>query len=307
MRIDCPSTTASLVDKKLVQLRNDGGAVALGRVLTLVVLTDEDALEGAIEATNTASHEHPCRVLMVPRDACRACPENTPRLDAEIRVGGDAGASEVIVLRCHGELQQHILEVITPLLLPDAPIVVWWTGVPPDSPADDSVGVIASRRITDCASSADPVASLRDLAAAYQPGDTDLAWARVTGWRGILAAAMDTPPYLPVESVVVEGRLHASRALLAAWLGSCLQCPAEEQESGSELGITRVVLNRAGNATISFERPDGNTVTIRQAGMPDRTISMPIRPLSDALIEELRRLSPDTTYAATLELLARDH
>ena len=66
MIVDLPSTTTSAVNRKLVDLRDKGGAVALGRVLTLVIVTDDGAqAEEAIEAANAASREHPCRVLAV--------------------------------------------------------------------------------------------------------------------------------------------------------------------------------------------------------------------------------------------------
>ncbi len=37
MIVDLPDTTTSAVSKALVKLREEGGAVALGRVLTLVI------------------------------------------------------------------------------------------------------------------------------------------------------------------------------------------------------------------------------------------------------------------------------
>ena len=40
MIIDLPKTTSASVSKKLVQLRNDVGAMTLGRVLTLVIVVD---------------------------------------------------------------------------------------------------------------------------------------------------------------------------------------------------------------------------------------------------------------------------
>ena len=43
------------------------------------------------------------------------------RLDAQIRIGGDAGASEVVVLRAFGEVADDPESLVTGLLLPDAP------------------------------------------------------------------------------------------------------------------------------------------------------------------------------------------
>ena len=105
MIIDLPSTTTSQVNKKLVELRESGGAVALGRVLTLVIVTgDGSEVEKSIQAANVASREHPCRVIVV----ARGLKEAAPRLDAQIRIGGDAGASEVIVLRMPTELAGYV-------------------------------------------------------------------------------------------------------------------------------------------------------------------------------------------------------
>ena len=41
MIVDLPSSTVSAVNKKLVDLRESGGVLALGRVLTLVIITDD--------------------------------------------------------------------------------------------------------------------------------------------------------------------------------------------------------------------------------------------------------------------------
>ena len=56
MILDLPSCTTSTVNKKLVELREKGGVLALGRVLTLVIVTDDGGpVEDAIEAANTAA------------------------------------------------------------------------------------------------------------------------------------------------------------------------------------------------------------------------------------------------------------
>ena len=66
MIVDLPDTTTDVINKKLVDLREEGGAITLGRVLTLVIAPDTEALlEESIEAANAASREHPCRVIVV--------------------------------------------------------------------------------------------------------------------------------------------------------------------------------------------------------------------------------------------------
>lgn len=297
MIIDMPETTTNQVGKRLARLRDEGGAVALGRVLTLVVIADEADIEGAITAANEASHEHPCRVVLVaplPEGADEA------RLDAQIRVGGDAGASEVVVLRAGEPLLEQPDTLVMPLLLPDAPIVVWWPTGGPERPSAHPVGAMAQRRITDTTKADDPTGMLRRLAASYRPGDTDLAWARVTLWRGLIAAAIEQPPFEPVTAVTVEGQEgHTSLDLLAAWLGGKLRCEATVVRVPDVEAITRVVLERK-SGPIVLDRPDGRVVTITQPGKPERRMALPIRSLSEALIEEQRRLDPDEIYGEVL-------
>ena len=45
MIIDLPDTDTGEVAHKLVELRETGGAVALGRVLTLIIVTDDGPAE----------------------------------------------------------------------------------------------------------------------------------------------------------------------------------------------------------------------------------------------------------------------
>ena len=50
MIVDLPETTTNDLNKRITQLREEGGAITLGRVMTLVVAPDsEEILEDAIE------------------------------------------------------------------------------------------------------------------------------------------------------------------------------------------------------------------------------------------------------------------
>lgn len=292
MIIDLPDTTTGALNRKLIALREDGASVSLGRVLTLVVVTEDASIESAISAANDASREHPCRVITIGRSNRRG----TPRLDAQIRVGGDAGASEVIVLRLYGQLADHADSVVVPLLLPDAPLVVWWPQDAPDEPAKDPIGSMAQRRITDAAACKNPLKALQSRAEHHVPGDTDLAWTRITRWRALLAAALDLPPYEPITSAVVTGSADSpSTDLLAAWLRLTLRCPVRRVRGRGRQGLLSVTLTRA-SGTITLERPDGSMAQLAQPGQPDRRISLPPRDDAECLAEELRRLDPDDVY-----------
>ena len=51
MIVDLPNTTTSAISKTLVKIREEGGAVALGRVLTLVIATRLGEEEEATRCT----------------------------------------------------------------------------------------------------------------------------------------------------------------------------------------------------------------------------------------------------------------
>src|SRR5215467_98873 len=188
MTIDLTDTTTSAIHDALRQARLRLGGVASGMVLTLVIVTDEGAQYDAVRAASAAGRQHPCRILVV----IIRRPEQRSRLDAEIRVG-ETSPGETVLLRMYGPLGQHADSVVAPLLLPDTPVVTWWPDIVPPIPAQDPIGALAQRRITDAAGTDSPRDVLSILAAGYQPGDTDMAWTRATPWRSLLAATMDQP------------------------------------------------------------------------------------------------------------------
>lgn len=297
MIISLDGTTSAAVGSTLVELREQGGAVALGRVLTLVILANGGDIEPAVEAANRASREHPCRVVVIePGDGRRKA-----GLDAEIRVGGDAGASEVVILRPRGDARHGVNTLVIPLLLPDAPIVAWWPTGAPEDPAHDPIGQIAGRRITDVAELPDPIGRLRALADTYTPGDTDLSWARTTLWRGLSAGIAEAAPGAKITGVIVRGdSARPATHLLAGWFAAMLRCKTRVEHDKTTTVISEVELRRD-IGTVTMSRPEGaGMVTITADGEPKRQVAMTKRPLQDCLMEDLRHLDPDEIYARTL-------
>lgn len=293
MIVELPNTTTSKITKEIVKMREQGGVVTLGRVLTLVVITRNGLEEEAIAAANLASREHPCRIIVLAAGSESA----ETRLDGEIRVGGDAGASEVIVLRGYGELAAENESVVSALLLPDAPIVAWWPNGAPESPSQSPVGRIAHRRITDSANAADPRDALKHIAGTYAAGDTDLAWTRLTNWRIQLAAALEHyDDANPITGLEVEGASDSpSTLLLASWLHRALNVPIAVVEDPRGTGIRTVVIERE-NGNVKLTRPGSTEAVLTQPGQPEQQISLPRRSLQDCLAEELRRLDPDEVF-----------
>lgn len=300
MKIDLTDTTASKINNALVQGRRSIGAPAVGMVLTLVVVTDEEHAYDALKSADEASREHPSRKLVVIKRVSRSARDRAKaRLDAEVRVGGDAGTGETVILRLYGEVADHAQSVVLPLLLPDAPVVVWWPVASPLNPEKDPLGVLGQRRVTDTYSAEDPIGELAERAANYTPGDTDLAWTRTTPWRSMLAAALDQQA-VEVTAAEVEGEAYnPSGELLAMWLADRLGVTATRTVSDGP-GLTAVRL-RTKHGIITLDRPDGSLATLSMQGQPDRAVALKRRDTAELLAEELRRLDPDVSYESALK------
>ncbi|WP_330263349.1 glucose-6-phosphate dehydrogenase assembly protein OpcA [Streptomyces griseorubiginosus] len=299
MKIDLTDTTASKINKALVQGRRAIGTPAVGMVLTMVIVTDEENAYDAIKAAEEASHEHPSRTLVVIKRHARTVRDRmSSKLDAEVRVGADAGTGETVILRTYGEVSDHADSVVLPLLLPDAPVVVWWPVDAPENPAKDPLGALAQRRITDLYAVEDPLAVLETRVRSYAPGDTDLAWTRLTPWRSMLAAALDQARAQIISGAVEAEADNPAAELLARWLEARLKVKIDRVVTAGPV-VTAVRLGTA-NGEIVIDRPEGPLATLSLPGQPSRTLALKVRSTSELIAEELRRLDADEMYAVAL-------
>ncbi|MBU6213027.1 MAG: glucose-6-phosphate dehydrogenase assembly protein OpcA [Actinomycetales bacterium] len=299
MRLE--DTTVAAISEAIREEKSRKGAIAVGMVLTLIVVADEADQADALHAASAAASEHPMRILgIIPRPG-----RTEAQLDAEISVAGADGPGEVIALRLRGAMAAHTASVALPLLVPDAPVVVWWASDAPKSPVKDPLGQLARRRITDASLAGRSRAELQVHATQYAPGDTDLAWTRTTPWRALLAAALDRPHARVTGAEVHASRSNPSAPLLAAWLHSCLGVPVTMRASRGP-GLTAVHLH-TDTGDISITRPDGTKAILQVPGYPASEVALRRRETRDLLLEELRRLDPDEVYAQALALSPQFH
>jgi glucose-6-phosphate dehydrogenase assembly protein OpcA len=295
MAVTLTDTNSAKISAALIKARRSAGSPAMGMVLTLIIVCDESEYESALQASMEAGREHPSRILL-----CVTGHGRTTSLDAEVRIG-EGTPGEVVVIRMRGAVAAHPASVIRPLLLPDSPVVIWWPGKFPANPATDELAQLAVRRLTDAAAAARPLQSLRSRAENYQPGDTDLSWTRLTGWRALLAAALDQYP-AKITSVLIESeRNNPSADLLAAWLQTRLKLDVERLPSDGP-GITAVRLGTAAG-DIAITRPDGLLASYAVPGQPERLVALKRRDITDLISEELRRMDPDDVFEATVKSL----
>lgn len=290
-------TNAAVVAKALTKGRSLAGSPAMDMVLTLLIVTDDENVADAMKSANVLQHEHPSRVLGVILGDGRG----KPRLNARVRVGAGS-PGESVLLRMSGPLVKHAESAVLPLLLPDSPVVAWWPGVGPLEPSLDPIGRLARRRLTDSERTPAPVQWLHKLAPGYAPGDTDLAWTRLTLWRALLAAALDQTSGSATGGRIQADDVNPVAVMLQAWLKCRLKVPIEfvDDDSGSQ--IQRVTLfTDVGD--IDIRRTDEMSCEFSVPGSSPRVVPIRRRTIPELLAEDLRRLDADEIYGETLQHL----
>ncbi|MCW2711657.1 MAG: oxppcycle protein [Marmoricola sp.] len=297
--IELIGTNSAGIAVEFLRARKRAGSPAMGMVMTLVIVVDEDQAHDAMESARAASQEHPARVLGVILGDARG------QALVNAQVGTGAGWSgETALIRLKGEVVKHSDSVVLPLLLPDSPVAVWWPADAPLDPAADPLGSLAQRRITDAAAaSRAKTKAIYHQCESYTKGNTDMAWTRITPWRALLAAALDQHPEKVTGASVTAERISPSAELLVAWLNDRLRVPVKRKNSEGP-GITEVVLaTKSGDVRIN--RPDGTLASFVSPGQPDRPVALKRRSVPELLAEELRRLDEDDIYAATARRLVK--
>jgi glucose-6-phosphate dehydrogenase assembly protein OpcA len=297
--IELLDTTSSAIASEFVRARRNAGSPAMGMIMTLIIVADEESADEAMRVGRSAAREHPARILGLTMNS----PRGQSRVDARVGIGSGVSGERALI-ELTGEVVKHAESVVLPLLLPDSPVVIWWAGNAPANPSEDPLGALATRRITDAASMKTAKGrAMLNQCSSYAPGNTDLAWTRITGWRALLAAALDQHPGKVLSATVVAERISPSADLLSAWLADRLRIDVVRKNSEGP-GITDLVLNTQ-QGDISLVRYDGKLATLSSPGQPDRPVALKRRGLDELLSEELRRLDPDDVYAATARRMVK--
>ena len=280
-----PASGVASLERELARMRRvqtahaaeQGHVVARASVLNLVVhATREIHARRAAATIGELARRHPSRAIIVHADRDRAqgveahlsmhC--HLPSADAARQV-----SYEQILIRARGDSDERLASAVIPLLLPDLPVFLWWTGTPPlDERHFDDLLAFADRFIVDSADFARPDVTLPRIAHACESGHgrygvTDFNWTRLTPWRDLVAGFFDVPEwraYLPhVTGVRVgfavdaDGRdIHPSQALLlVGWLASRLGWKATEALAPSEAGGLFFRMSGPGDAIQVRVRP----------------------------------------------------
>lgn len=296
MIIELNDTSSREVAAALTTAKRTAGAS--GMVFTLIIVTNAEHFGDVLTAAKASATANPSRVIVV-----RYSDNSSSRLDATIEVG-EGMPGDLIVLGLHGELRYHADSICLPLLLPDSPTIVWWPNEAPDRLADDPVGRLADRRITDAAGCSDPQRALLRRARHHTPGDTDLTWTRLTRWRALLAAALDQVHAPVTGAVVTSAPDNAPATLLAAWLSDRLGVEVTRRDDDYP-GVNSVVLSTS-EGDVTLRRVAEGSAVYQVPHQPQRTVALRRRPLTDLLTEELQRIDADNAFEAATRRLMTD-
>lgn len=198
--------------------------------------------ERASEALGEVADLHPSRTLIVSEE-----PNAPAGLDASVTVVCQAHSgvqpqvcSEEVQLTARGDLSDHLVSLVAPLLIPDMPVVFWWFGQLPNE--EQGLLQLCDRVVLD----SDPggpigLAQVKQLVGKLCTHRivTDLAWIELSPWRELLAQLFDPAEARSLQRTLrsvqleyLEGAPTSRPYLLLGWLatrlGWTLQPPTAE-------------------------------------------------------------------------------
>jgi glucose-6-phosphate dehydrogenase assembly protein OpcA len=175
-------------------------------VMNLVVIARRPEIAERGAATIQAlTGKHPSRTIVVQS----ADPDGPSWIDARIeahcilpREDAPETCAETIHLIAGGEAGRHLTAIVTPLIIHDLPVTVWWPGEPPfASRASIDLFTAADRLVVDGSTwNGDGLARLAEMASiaeTTQLAVSDFALVRQSRWREAIASIFDDPDFLP--------------------------------------------------------------------------------------------------------------
>jgi glucose-6-phosphate dehydrogenase assembly protein OpcA len=248
-------------------------AVLRARVANLLVFAAaEEAFNDVRALLAELTAVHPSRVLTML--GVREAEDQDIEMSVESlcqtdkRSGGKRLSCEEITLMAFGKFVSELPSAALPLLVPDLSTFLWWRNSPRvDDKVLDTLLRATDRLIVDSVEFAHADLDLLEVNKVYNEprydhvGISDLNWARLTFWRGLLADFYDVPTYREhldsIERVEIDyvapafdaERVAPQALLLAGWLGSRL---------GWTLRKENAISREATSLTCTFDCAVGN-------------------------------------------------
>jgi len=211
----------------------------------MVYVSSTPSLTEIHEMLQELTAAHPSRVLTI-------CGETkAPDQDIEMFVSAlsqkekQSGVRrlccEEVTLKAQGSFIAELPSAALPLLVSDLPTFLWWRATIDNQKVFNSLLHASDRLIIDSVEFQEPLKELLAVRQLFQQefetelGISDLNWARLTSWRGLLADFYDVPDYRAaldsIDRLVIdyvapdtnENAIAPQALLMAGWLASRLQ------------------------------------------------------------------------------------
>ena len=159
----------------------------------MVVLAEDDetAAEASRVIEDLAAH-HPSRALIV----IARPSEDESRIETSLAAHCHLAPGlnqhvccEEVTLHVSGRAAFHLHSIIVPLLIPDLPVVVWWTGpLPAESHLIEELCGLADHFVVDSSRFTDlgDLSRMREVAALHDCAIGDLNYERLRSWRDLV-------------------------------------------------------------------------------------------------------------------------
>jgi glucose-6-phosphate dehydrogenase assembly protein OpcA len=269
------------------QATNDADGIA-GDVVravsfTLVLFSHDDSTEQELSTIlDDIMSFHPCRAILT-----FFRPNKPHALDAYVsarchKLGDNRHVcSEQITMYADGARPEELVSVVSPLVLTDLPVVLWWRSRDLSDEVLNHLSPCSRKIVFDSGYEPFSMEVLQNAARLLMDKSdcmwlADLNWRRLNGWRRSLAEAFDGFPMPPeylnqITSVRINvggdattPAISAQAALLAGWLGSRLGWSDQEmrmvQFSSSSLDP---VASRGAIDTVEIDFEDGRELKVQ--------------------------------------------
>jgi glucose-6-phosphate dehydrogenase assembly protein OpcA len=272
-----------VVERALAELWQEGEGhdvetdqpVLRSRAANLMAFVTSDAsLQETQQTIRDLALLHPCRALVMLADRDGPDSDIEMFVSAFCQTGRKSQSAELcceeVTLVAHGSFVSELTSAVTPLLVPDLPVFLWWQDL--QTVNDDNFQPLtgaADRLVIDSVNLAAGNLDLHTIAQLFSRAGSDaiavsdISWARLTSWRSLLANFYDVHEYrsalndlqhVCIDYVAPEANPTgiATQALLfAGWLGSRLHWSIEPR--ATERGTSSFIARKQDGRTIDLE------------------------------------------------------
>lgn len=302
-------------------------AEARASVLNLIaVVGSERQLTDVSHTLDALSVTNPSRTLILLAQHDRSAAKLEAEVSAQTRTeSGHRVTTERVLLHAHGDVAAHLASLVTPLLIPDLPVVLWWPGRPDfDNPLFDDLCELADRLVVDTDEGFErpDLKRLLEIARRNHAGASigDFNWARLIPWRHLAAQFFDIPGMLAhlaqIHGVAVyhgrDGSTTQAR-LLGGWIQGRMASvgigvPVEfRPDDAYEHGVSQFqIYSRGpdGQARFSISHQPGGRlsteVRVGEQDFVDRTVRLARRAAEELLAIELTLPGHDVLFEEAL-------